>query len=40
MQDLLSKADEVEQKKLKEEKKLYNALEGKFPSLSDAPTKV
>ncbi|XP_041350608.1 ribosome biogenesis protein NOP53-like [Gigantopelta aegis] len=37
-QDLLLKAEEVEKKKLKAERKLYNALEGKFPLLKDTPT--
>ena len=40
LQDLLWSAHEVEVEKEKQLKKLFNALDAKFPSKDEAPTQV
>ena len=40
IQDLLSKAHTVEVGKVREERKIYNALEAKFPQVNQATLEV
>lgn len=40
MQDLLQKATEDEMKKIMKERRIFKALEAKFPTADEAPTQV